>query len=44
MNSEKLENKASEPAKTGQQERLHEKLVSSAEKVRQTLGAWAAKL
>jgi hypothetical protein len=36
--------KASEPAKNGQQEGLHGKLISSADKVRQTLGAWAAKL
>jgi hypothetical protein len=42
--TEKSANNASKPAKTGQQEGLHEKLVSSADKVRQTLGAWAAKL
>jgi len=42
--AEKSENKASEPVKNGQQERLQEELVSSADKVRQTLGAWAAKL
>jgi hypothetical protein len=42
--AEKSVSKASEPTKNGQQEGLHDKLVSSAEKVRQTLGALATKL
>ena len=42
--AEKSANKGSEPAKNGQEEGLHETLLSSADKVRQALGAWAAKL
>ena len=42
--TEKAANKVSEPAKNGQQEGLFEGLVTSADKVRQALGTWAAKL
>jgi hypothetical protein len=42
--AEKTASKPSEPAQNGLHEALHEKIVSPADQIRQTLGARAAKL
>jgi hypothetical protein len=42
--AEKLAHKTNESVKNGQQEELQEKLISSADRLRQAMGNWANKL
>ena len=42
--AEKLANKTNESVKNGRQEDLQDKLVSSADRLRQAMGNWANKL